>query len=111
MGDPRKLVTVGPGYGTAAAFGSTCGDWAPLFRTALPTPVGEESRKGRPKNCPFHTSRVGTNVVKLTVVTFNVRTLLDVEDSGRFQRGTDLIAKELGRYNVDIATITESRFA
>ena len=42
---------------------------------------------------------------------WNVRTLLDREDSGRPERRTALVAKELQRYSIDIAALSETRLA
>ena len=47
----------------------------------------------------------------MTIATWNVRTLLDNENSERPQRRTAQIAAELQRYNVDIATLTETRLS
>ena len=42
---------------------------------------------------------------------WNVRTLMDREAANRPMRRTALVAKELGRYNIDIAALSETRFA
>ena len=43
---------------------------------------------------------------------WNVRTLLDTENnSDRAQRRTALVARELKRYNIDIAALSETRFS
>ena len=42
---------------------------------------------------------------------WNVRTLLDREDTARPHRRTALIARELARYKIDIAALSETRFA
>ena len=47
----------------------------------------------------------------MTIATWNVRILLDNENSERPQRRTALIAAELQRYNVDIAALTETRLS
>ena len=47
----------------------------------------------------------------MIVGTWNVRTLLDLTESERPQRRTALIAHELGRYNIDIAALSETRLA
>lgn len=47
----------------------------------------------------------------LRVAEWNVRTLLDRERSKRPERQTALVAKELTRYNVDIAALCETRLA
>ena len=40
---------------------------------------------------------------------YNVRTLMDCTGSGRPERRTALVAHELARYNVQIATLSETR--
>ena len=47
----------------------------------------------------------------LTLGTWNLRTLLDNIRADRPARRTALVAKELARYNVDIAAISETRLA
>ena len=47
----------------------------------------------------------------LNAAAWNVRTLLDREDSDRPERRTALIARELDRYNIDIAALSETRLA
>lgn len=44
------------------------------------------------------------------VATWNVRTLTDSPKTKHPERRTGLIAKELHRFNVDIAALTETRF-
>ena len=46
----------------------------------------------------------------ITVGAWNVRTLLDKEESSRPERRTALVVKELSRYRVDIAALSETRF-
>ena len=48
---------------------------------------------------------------KLLVGAWNVRTLLDRDNTARPERRTALIAKELARYRIDIAALSETRFA
>ena len=52
-------------------------------------------------------------VMKLTLALWNVRTLLDstTSTSGRPERRTALGAKELARYRVDIAALSETRLS
>ena len=45
------------------------------------------------------------------IAEWNVRTLMDKVTSSRPERQTALIAKELSRYRVDIATLSETRLA
>ena len=47
---------------------------------------------------------------RLTLATWNVKTLLDNENTFRPERRTALIAAELHRYSMDIAALTETRF-
>src|SRR5579871_1928198 len=42
---------------------------------------------------------------------WNVRTLLDRTEANRPERRTALVARELGRYNIDIAALSETRLA
>jgi exonuclease III len=43
------------------------------------------------------------------LATWNVRTLCDNDNNNRPERATALVARELGRYNVDIAALSETR--
>ena len=52
-----------------------------------------------------------TRTTPLTLGAWNVRTLLDREDNNRPHRRTALIGKELARYNIDIAALSETRLA
>ena len=52
-----------------------------------------------------------TRIVPLTLGAWNVRTLLDSDDADRPQRKTALVGKELARYNIDIAALSETRLA
>ena len=47
----------------------------------------------------------------LRLAEWNVRTLLDRVSSKRPERQTALVAKELSRYNIDIAALSETRLA
>ena len=42
---------------------------------------------------------------------WNVRTLLDRDSTARPERRTELSAKELARYRIDIAALSETRLA
>ena len=44
-------------------------------------------------------------------VAWNVRTLLDRDASSRSKRKTTLVARELGKYQIDIAALSETRLA
>ena len=48
---------------------------------------------------------------KLLVGAWNVRTLLDRDNTARPERRTALTAKELARYRIDIAALSETRLA
>ena len=59
-------------------------------------------------------SQIGRNVKTrkfLRIAEWNVRTLMDRKSSNRPERQTALAAKELSRYGVDIAALSETRFA
>ena len=49
--------------------------------------------------------------IALTLASWNVRTLLGDTKADRPERRTALVAKELARYKVDIAPLSESRFS
>ena len=50
-------------------------------------------------------------VVPLTIGAWNVRTLMDSSSSDRPDRRTALVGRELDRYKVEIAALSETRFA
>nr|VZH92139.1 unnamed protein product [Spirometra erinaceieuropaei] len=50
-------------------------------------------------------------VSPLTLAAWNVRLLLDNSMSNRPERRTALVARELARYKVDIAALSETRFS
>nr|VZI14956.1 unnamed protein product [Spirometra erinaceieuropaei] len=56
---------------------------------------------------PFQIGRVSP----LTLAAWNVRSLLDNPRSNRPERRTALVARELVRYKVDIAALSETRFS
>nr|VZI05636.1 unnamed protein product [Spirometra erinaceieuropaei] len=62
---------------------------------------------------PSHeaTSRQTDRVIPLTLAAWNVRSLLDNPRSNRPERRTALVARELARYKVDIAALSETRFS
>ncbi|BHF67956.1 hypothetical protein SprV_0301098500 [Sparganum proliferum] len=60
----------------------------------------------RPTRFP-QTGRVSS----LTLAAWNVRSLLDNRRSNRPERRTALVARELARYKVDIAALSETRFS
>ena len=47
--------------------------------------------------------------IRMNVATWNVRTLLDRDASSNPERRTAIVGKELGRYNIDIAALSETR--
>nr|VZI16231.1 unnamed protein product [Spirometra erinaceieuropaei] len=74
-------------------------------------------REGQAYICPHcdrtSTSRIGLTdrVSPLTLAAWNVRSLLDNPRSNRPERRTALVARELARYKVDIAALSETRFS
>ena len=58
-----------------------------------------------------NTNKKITRHIPLKVAAWNVRTLLDREDTDRPERRTALIAKELSKYNIDTAALSETRLA
>ena len=71
------------------------GQHAAAGRLALP--CGQKQKETKEKN--------------LIIGSWNIRTLLDRDTIERPQRRTALIAKELARYRIDIAALSETRFA
>nr|VZI49297.1 unnamed protein product [Spirometra erinaceieuropaei] len=61
----------------------------------------------RPQACGNATGRVSP----LTLAAWNVRSLLDNPRCNRPERRTALVARELARYKVDIAALSETRFS
>ena len=57
------------------------------------------------------TRKTKTKVISLTIGTWNVRTLLYSSDSDRRQRRTALVGRELDRYKVEIAALSETVFS
>ena len=51
------------------------------------------------------------NVIPLTIGAWNVRTLMDSSGSDRPERRTALVGRELDRYKVEIAALSETRLA
>nr|VZH92149.1 unnamed protein product [Spirometra erinaceieuropaei] len=56
-------------------------------------------------------NRQTRRVSPLTLAAWNVRSLLDNPRSNRPERRTSLVARELARYKVDIAALSETRFS
>ncbi|VDM02895.1 unnamed protein product [Schistocephalus solidus] len=64
-------------------------------------------------NPPRHTLQAAqaAQVSPLTLAAWNVRSLLDNPRSNRPERRIALVARELARYKVDIAALSETRFS
>ena len=60
---------------------------------------------------PHRNSKKTSKVSRLIIGTWNVRTLLDSARADRPDRRTALVARELARYNIDIAALSETRLA
>ena len=50
-------------------------------------------------------------VIPLTIGAWNVRTLMDSSSSDRPERRTALVGRELDRYKIEIAALSETRLA
>lgn len=76
-------------------------------------PIQFTAAEGGPTTCGRNnkTTRKKPRITPLNIATWNVRTLLDRADSDRPQRRTALVANELARYSIDIAALSETRFA
>ena len=70
-----------------------------------PPQHGEWARKGALNNCLLD------KVIPLKIGAWNVRTLMDSAGSDRPQRRTALVGRELGIYGIEIAALSETRFA
>ena len=55
-------------------------------------------------------SQLGRKHHKITIAQWNVRTLLDRENTNIPERRTSLVAMELAKYNINIAVLSETRF-
>ena len=64
---------------------------------------------GRHQATSDHTIKTNKNRVPLKLACWNVRTLLDLENTNRPQRRTALVSHELARYKLDIAALSETR--
>ena len=49
--------------------------------------------------------------IKMTFASWNVCTLLDLDKAKRSERRTALVSRELARYNIDIAALSETRIS
>jgi len=65
--------------------------------------------QGIPPNSRQRKQLVKSRHIK--VATWNVRTLMDADNSSRPRRRTALIASKLSRYNIDIAALRETSLA
>nr|VZI32826.1 unnamed protein product [Spirometra erinaceieuropaei] len=79
-----------------------------VYSSAYSSPSSSSSPhpSRRPTRCP-QTGRVSP----LTLAAWNVHSLLDNPRSNRPERRTALVARELARYKVDIASLSETRFS
>ena len=50
-------------------------------------------------------------MIPLKIGAWNMRTLIDSARSDRPQRRTALVGRELGRYGIEVAALSETRFA
>ena len=121
------MVVVVLKLGAKVNFGPAVMSEQPSLGTALLPPHGEGSGKGDlNKACSFHPAGsprsaghpiCGRNNKEkkrkhhLVIGAWNVRTLLDRDSTTRPERRTALVAHELARYNIDIAALSETRFA
>ena len=77
-------------------------------------PRGPQPGPGRHHATVEHTQTLSHpkhQSVSLTLASWNVRTLLDLEYSNRPERRTALVSQELSRYKIDIAALSETRFS
>nr|VZI21136.1 unnamed protein product [Spirometra erinaceieuropaei] len=86
----ESALTPGPGGG---------GGESVAYSSSSPTPTFRRR------------SRQTGRVSPLTLAAWNVRSLLDNPRSNRPERRTALVARELARYKVDIAALSETRFS
>nr|VZI11159.1 unnamed protein product [Spirometra erinaceieuropaei] len=89
--DPRPLLTAGAYQHSGKHRGT--------YSSSSPTPTFRRL------------SRQTGRVSPLTLAAWNVRSLLDNPRSNRPERRTALVARELARYKVDIAALSETRFS
>nr|VZI43833.1 unnamed protein product [Spirometra erinaceieuropaei] len=82
---------------SSSAYSST---YSPPSSPSSPPPSRRPTRR-------HQTGRVSP----LTLAAWNVRSLLDNPRSNRPERRTALVARELARYKVDIAALSETRFS
>nr|VZI20002.1 unnamed protein product [Spirometra erinaceieuropaei] len=78
-----------------------------LISELAPSTRAHLVHRRRPQACGNATDRVSP----LTLAAWNVRSLLDNPRSNRPERRTALVARELARYKVDIAALSETRFS
>ena len=80
----------------------------PLLKVAGRPVEGQRVRRTPGKRTGYHRRRLKTQ--PLIIAAWNVRTLLDRKGSNRPERRSALVTRELQRYNVDIAALSETRF-
>ena len=73
--------------------------------------AGNRTCRGIPQCGQNNTHNVETENGKITIATWNIRTLLDRDGTDRPQRRTAIVAAELAKYSVDIAALSETRLA
>ncbi|BHF85211.1 hypothetical protein SprV_1002837400 [Sparganum proliferum] len=78
------------------------------YSSAYPSPSAPSTQP--PSRRPTRFPQTG-RVSSLTLAAWNVRFLLDNPGGNRSERRTALMARELARYKVDIAAISETRFS
>ncbi|BHF73456.1 hypothetical protein SprV_0401653700 [Sparganum proliferum] len=78
-----------------------------VYSSAYSSPLAPSSPPPSRRPTRHQTGRVSP----LTLAAWNVRSLLDNPRSNRPERRTALVARELARYKVDIAALSETRFS
>ncbi|BHF77514.1 hypothetical protein SprV_0602062100 [Sparganum proliferum] len=78
----------------------------------LARPTEKRSVLRRGVECAgVHEEQITDRVGPLTLAAWSVRSLLDNPSSNRPERRTALVARELARYTVDIAALSQTRFS
>ncbi|XP_076046084.1 uncharacterized protein LOC143028190 [Oratosquilla oratoria] len=97
----------------------TCGSKKLAYDDQRPHPGKLLDQQAKPGNrawrvtryCGQNVKKVNTKKIPLSVGTWNVRTLLDLSINERPERRTALVSKELARFNIDIAALSETRLS
>nr|VZI38811.1 unnamed protein product [Spirometra erinaceieuropaei] len=117
-GEFESLSTATRSRGPIVEFGRvTTAHGSPIQGWHCQPPRGEGPRKGGLNIAGYHavSSLAGAadtgRVSPLTLAAWDVRSLLDNPRSNRPERRTALVARELVRYKVDIAALSETRFS